>query len=89
MAPAAAVAQQTPAQNTPPPDPAPPPGQANPGNPTAAPVTMHPVTVTGGRPSDDFQVTRGSLNRMGAAELMDVPQTSARPRVAPSAPTST
>jgi catecholate siderophore receptor len=75
MAPAAAVAQQTPAQNTPPPDPAPPPGQANPGDPTASPVTMHPVTVTGGRPSEDFQVTRGSLNRLGAAELMDVPQT--------------
>src|ERR1700716_726900 len=75
MAPAAAVAQQTPAQNAPPPDPTPPPGQANPGDPTASPVTMHPVTVTGGRPSEDFQVTRGSLNRLGAAELMDVPQT--------------
>ena len=71
----AAIAQQTPAQNTPPPDPATPPPQNNPADPTAAPATMQPVTVTGSRPSDDFQVTKGSINRLGAAELMDVPQT--------------
>lgn len=35
---------------------------------------MQPVTVTGNRPSEDFQVTRGSINRLGAANLMDVPQ---------------
>ena len=70
-----AMAQQAPAQNTPPPDPATPPTENKPADPTAAPATMQPVTVTGSRPSDDFQVTRGSINRMGAAELMDVPQT--------------
>ena len=36
---------------------------------------MQPVTVTGSRPSDDFQVTKGSINRLGAGDLMDVPQT--------------
>ena len=36
---------------------------------------MQPVTVTGSRPSDDFQVTRGSIGRLGAENLMDVPQT--------------
>jgi catecholate siderophore receptor len=35
---------------------------------------MQTVTVTGSRPSEDFQVTRGSINRLGAANLMDVPQ---------------
>ena len=42
--------------------------------PTAAPATMQPVTVTGSRPSEDFQVTKTSINRLGAADLMDVPQ---------------
>ena len=35
---------------------------------------MQPVTVTGSRPSEDFQTTRGSIFRMGAETLMDVPQ---------------
>ena len=70
-----AMAQQPPDQNAQAPDPTLPPNENKPADPNAAPATMQPVTVTGSRPSDDFQVTRGSLNRMGAAELMDVPQT--------------
>jgi catecholate siderophore receptor len=68
-----AMAQQPPAQ-TPPPDPATPPTETKPSDPNAAPATLQPVTVTGTRPSGDFQVTRGSLNRLGASNLMDVPQ---------------
>jgi catecholate siderophore receptor len=30
--------------------------------------------VTGSRPSEDFQTTKTSINRLGAADLMDVPQ---------------
>jgi catecholate siderophore receptor len=59
---------QTPAQT--PADPS----QNQPATPSAAPATMQTVTVTGSRPSEDFQVTRGSINRLGAANLMDVPQ---------------
>src|SRR5258705_12332604 len=73
MAPAAA-AQQAPAQSAPPPDPATPPTENKPADPSAAPATMQPVTVTGSRPSEDFQVTRTSINRLGAPDLMDVPQ---------------
>ncbi|WP_421998821.1 TonB-dependent receptor [Reyranella sp.] len=70
-----AGAQQPPPQNaTTPPEPAPPPG-TNPAPASGAPATMQPVTVTGSRPSEDFQVTRGSLMRLGAENLMDVPQT--------------
>src|SRR5713101_9322157 len=68
-----AVAQQAPDQSVPP-DPATPPGENKPADPNAAPATMQPVTVTGSRPSDDFQTTKTSINRMGAADLMDVPQ---------------
>ena len=63
-----AMAQQPPDQNAQAPDPTPPPTENKPADPTAAPATMQPVTVTGTRPSDDFQVTRGSINRMGAAD---------------------
>ncbi len=35
---------------------------------------MQTVTVTGSRPSEDFQTTKTSINRLGAADLMDVPQ---------------
>ena len=70
-----AMAQQAPEQNAQAPNPPPPPTENKPADPNAAPATMQPVTVTGSRPSDDFQVTRGSLNRLGAAELIDVPQT--------------
>lgn len=69
----AAMAQQPPTQNTVP-DPAAPPTGTMPADPNAAPATMQPVTVTGNRPSEDFQVTRGSINRLGAGNLMDVPQ---------------
>lgn len=68
----AAMAQQETAQ-TPTPTPADP-TQNQPANPSGAPATMQTVTVTGSRPSEDFQVTRGSINRLGAANLMDVPQ---------------
>ena len=70
----AAVAQQPPDQPAPPKEPATPPTENKPADPNAAPVTMQPVTVTGARPSDDFQVNRTSINRMGAPDLMDVPQ---------------
>ena len=70
-----AIAQQPPAQNTQPPDPTPPPPENKPADATSAPATMQPVTVTGSRPSEDFQVTKPSLNRLGAETLMDVPQT--------------
>ncbi len=68
----AAMAQQETAQTptSPPADPS----QNQPANPSGAPATMQTVTVTGSRPSEDFQVTRGSINRLGAANLMDVPQ---------------
>ncbi len=51
------------------------PPDTNPTPPAQAPATMQTVTVTGSRPSDDFQTTRGSLFRLGAPDLMDVPQT--------------
>ncbi len=69
----AAMAQQEPAQ-TPAATPANPADQNQPANPTGAPATMQTVTVTGSRPSEDFQTTRASINRLGAANLMDVPQ---------------
>ncbi len=70
-----AMAQQPPQQNVQPPDPTPPPPDNTPAGPTGAPATMQTVTVTGARPSDDFLVNKGSLNRLGAENLMDVPQT--------------
>src|SRR5215470_6873372 len=70
----AAVAQQPPDQTAPPSPPATPPTENKPADPNAAPVTMQPVTVTGSRPSEDFMVNRTQLNRMGAQDLMDVPQ---------------
>ena len=70
-----AMAQQPPDQNAQGPAPTPPPPDQNPAGPTTAPATMQPVTVTGSRPSEDFQTTRGSIFRMGAENLMDVPQT--------------
>ncbi|HEX9327252.1 MAG TPA: TonB-dependent receptor plug domain-containing protein, partial [Reyranella sp.] len=69
-----AMAQQPPDQNAQGPAPTPPPPDQNPAGPTTAPATMQPVTVTGSRPSEDFQTTRGSIFRMGAENLMDVPQ---------------
>ncbi len=69
-----AMAQQPPDQNAQAPDPTPPPTENKPADPNAAPATMQPVTVTGSRPSDDFQTTKTSINRLGAADLMDVPQ---------------
>jgi catecholate siderophore receptor len=68
------MAQQAPDQNAQAPDPAQPPNENKPADPNAAPATMQPVTVTGSRPSEDFQVTKTSINRLGAADLMDVPQ---------------
>ncbi len=69
-----AIAQQPTDQNAQGPAPTPPPPDQNPAGPTTAPATMQPVTVTGSRPSEDFQTTRGSIFRMGAENLMDVPQ---------------
>jgi catecholate siderophore receptor len=69
----AAMAQQDTAQ-TPAPTPADPSNENQPANPSGAPATMQTVTVTGSRPSEDFQTTRASINRLGAANLMDVPQ---------------
>lgn len=72
-----AMAQQPPASTTPqnPAAPPPPPTENKLGDPTGgAPATMQTITVSGSRPSEDFQVTRGSINRLGAGSLMDVPQ---------------
>src|SRR5215216_4786499 len=69
-----AMAQQPPDQNAQGPAPTPPPPDQTPAAPGTAPATMQPVTVTGSRPSEDFQTTRGSIFRMGAETLMDVPQ---------------
>jgi catecholate siderophore receptor len=74
MAPVAMAQQPTPqpADGPPSPDPATTPKPADPGNaPTA---TMAPVTVTGTRPSDDFAPPAPSLNRLGASDVRDVPQ---------------
>jgi catecholate siderophore receptor len=70
----AAVAQQSSEPPAAPPDTTTPPAENKPSEPNAAPVTMQPVTVTGARPSEDFLVNRSSINRLGAPDLMDVPQ---------------
>src|SRR3977135_2996500 len=69
-----AMAQQSPDQNAQAPDPTPLPNENKPADPTAAPATMQPVTVTGSRAGEDFQTTKAWINRLGAADLMDVPQ---------------
>jgi len=69
-----ALAQQPTDQNAQGPTPTTPPPDQTPAAPSTAPATMQPVTVTGSRPSEDFQTTRGSIFRMGAENLMDVPQ---------------
>ena len=71
---APAAMAQTETVQTPATAPAIPADQNQPANPTGAPATMQTVTVTGSRPSEDFQTTRASINRLGAANLMDVPQ---------------
>jgi len=74
MAPGVALAQQEPPlAQAPVPTTAPPTNTGDPA-PSGAPATMQPVTVTATRPSEDFLVTKGSINRLGAANLMDVPQ---------------
>ena len=70
-----ALAQQPPEQEAQGGGTPPLPPDANPTPPADAPATMQTVTVTGSRPSEDFQTTRGSLFRLGAPNLMDVPQT--------------
>jgi catecholate siderophore receptor len=69
------MAQQAPVDNAQAPDQTPPPPGTQPADPNANPATMQPVTVTGSRPSEDFQTTKASLGRLGAENLMDVPQT--------------
>jgi catecholate siderophore receptor len=66
----AAMAQQTsaPDQTSPPPDP----NQTKPADPNAAPATLAPVTVTGTRPSEDFNKPASALDRVG--DLRDAPQ---------------
>src|SRR5262245_47443075 len=74
VAPAAVAKQPPPDRTAPPPDPASPPTENKQADPNAQPATMQPVTVTGARPSDDFLVNKSSINRLGAPDLMDVPQ---------------
>ncbi len=64
------MAQQTsaPDQTSPPPDP----NQTKPADPNAAPATLAPVTVTGTRPSEDFNKPASALDRVG--DLRDAPQ---------------
>lgn len=69
------MAQQAPDQNAQAPDQTPPPPPGTPAGPTGAPATMQTVTVTGSRPSEDFQTTRTSIFRLGADNVMDIPQT--------------
>lgn len=71
-----AVAQQTSAQQTPGSTPTDPSvaQQPTPADPNAAPTTMAPVTVTGSRPSEDFAPPPVSLNRLGATDVRDIPQ---------------
>ena len=69
-----AMAQQPQPQEpaaAPPPDPA---RETKPGGATQPAATMTPVTVTGARPSDDFAPPPASLNRLGATETRDIPQ---------------
>ncbi|HTR87661.1 MAG TPA: TonB-dependent receptor, partial [Reyranella sp.] len=72
-----AMAQQgpAPAPGTNEPPAAPPPGpEGKPGDAQNAPAaTLTPVTVTGTRPSDDFQPPPPSLNRLGG-DVHDIPQ---------------
>lgn len=67
VAPAAAMAQQTPPVSPPTPTP-----DNKPADPNAAPATMQTVTVTGTRPSEDFAKPNSSLDRIG--DLRDTPQ---------------
>ena len=53
--------------------PAAPPAENNPAEPSTAPATMAPVTVTGTRPSEDFQAPVTSINRLGG-DVRDIPQ---------------
>ncbi len=69
------MAQQAPDQNAQAPDQTPPPPPGTPAGPTGAPATMQTVTVTGSRPSEDFQSTKTSIFRLGADNVMDIPQT--------------
>ena len=74
VAPVSAMAQQSEAQAPaapPPPDPT---NQTKPANPTAPAATMTPVTVTGSRPSEDFAPPPVSINRLGATDVRDIPQ---------------
>lgn len=66
----AAMAQTT---STPTPDPQNPTTDPKPADPTAAPATMKPVTVTGTRPSEDFNTPTTSINRVGG-DVRDIPQ---------------
>jgi catecholate siderophore receptor len=70
-----AMAQQPQAQQpaAPPPDPSNATKPADPNAPAPA-ATMTPVTVTGSRPSDDFAPPPASLNRLGATDVRDIPQ---------------
>lgn len=70
----AAMAQTDTAQQTPgtTPDPAASPSQ--PADPTRPAATMTPVTISGSRPSDDFAPPPVSLNRLGATDVRDIPQ---------------
>ena len=71
-----AMAQQTaPSQPSPSPTPPDQPNATKPADPNTAPTaTMAPISVTGSRPSDDFAPPAPSLNRLGASDVRDVPQ---------------
>ncbi|MGE5151143.1 MAG: TonB-dependent receptor [Rhodospirillaceae bacterium] len=70
-----AMAQQATPQPSPAPTPPDPPTTTKPADPGTTPTaTMTPITVTGSRPSDDFAPPAPSLNRMGATDVRDVPQ---------------
>ncbi|HET6197552.1 MAG TPA: TonB-dependent receptor plug domain-containing protein, partial [Acetobacteraceae bacterium] len=70
-----AMAQQAGPQRSSDPTPPDPANATKPADPNNLPTaTMAPVTVTGTRPSDDFAPPAPSLNRLGATDVHDVPQ---------------
>jgi catecholate siderophore receptor len=74
-APVAMAQQAAPPQPSPSPTPPDQPNATKPADPNTTPTaTMTPITVTGSRPSDDFAPPAPSLNRMGASDVRDVPQ---------------
>ncbi|MBS0521999.1 MAG: TonB-dependent siderophore receptor [Proteobacteria bacterium] len=73
--PVAMAQQASPSQPSPAPTPPDQPNATKPADTSSMPTaTMTPITVTGSRPSDDFAPPAPSLNRLGAGDVRDIPQ---------------